>query len=145
MSYPGSTDEIVTLAEVKSLNGITVTTYDTYISSIIPVVCRAMENYCRRRFVKSNWIQWVPKENITILDNWPINNVLLIGAPYGCFTINDTNNIYTFNLTHPTSTNPNIVSKLIATNTSTLVQTEYLFSTYTTVGALKTAVEAGLA
>lgn len=143
MSYPGS-NELVTTAEVKALSNITVATYDTYIGSVIPSVCRAVETYCGRKFLLNTWIQWVSKDREIFLDNWPINNVLLIGVPYACFTITDTSNKYNFVIQQPTSNNPNTVARFVATNTETLAVTEYLFSVSTTVGALKTAVEAGL-
>jgi hypothetical protein len=78
-------------------------------------------------------------------DNWPINNVLLLGVPYDVVLITDTNNIYNFNVTQVTSNNIQLDAKFTATNTSTLVSTDFLFSTYLTLGTLKTAVEAALA
>ena len=141
MAYP-VTNEIVTLAEVKALTNISVTTYDTFISALIPTICRAIENYCRRRFVKSNWTQWFPIEDEVITDNWPINNVLVVGVPYEAVLITDTSNSLNFAVTQTTSNNIQVDSKLIVTDTSALTSTEYLFSTYTTLGALKIAVEA---
>jgi hypothetical protein len=143
MAYP-VTSEIVTLAEVKSMDNISVTTYDTYISSMIPIVCRSVEDYCRRRFVASNWTQWITMDREIMTDNWPINNVLLIGNPYDIVLISDTTNSYNFNVVQTTSNNITIDGAFIATNTATLVTTSYLFSTYTTIGALKTAVEGAL-
>jgi hypothetical protein len=140
MAYPDS-NEITTLAQVKSLNNITVSTADTFITAMIPVIGRAIEYWCRRRFCKSNWIQWYPVQRELILDEYPINNVLLVGVPYTAFTITDTNNLYNFNISQANSRNLNIVSKLSVTNTQTFAVTDFLFSTYTTIGALKTQVE----
>lgn len=144
MSYP-STSEIATLAEVKGINNITASTFDTWLTANIPIVCRSVEDYCRRRFVKNNWTQWTSMDREIMTDNFPINNVLIIGTPYDLIKIDDTNNIYNFAVMQTTSNNISVDGKFVATNTSTLVSTEYLFSTYTTVGALKTAVEAALA
>ena len=141
MTYPNG-QSIITLAEVKTLNNISVTTYDTFISGIIPTVERAIENYCMRRFVKNQWVQWFPLDNEIITDNWPINNVLVVGVPYEAVLITDTSYALNFVVTQTTSNNIEVDGKLIVTDTSALTSTEYLFSTYTTLGALKTAVEA---
>ena len=141
--YP-ETSEIVTLAEVKAINNIasTDTTYDSYISAVIPTICRAIESYCRRRFVKANWVQWTQRERELLTDNWPINNVIMIGAPYDVALINDTTNNYNFDIVQQTSNNIEIDPKMIVSNTVSFTTTEYLFSTYTSLGSLKAAVEA---
>lgn len=143
MSYPNN-QTIATLAEVKSYSNITSASYDTFINAYLPVIDRAIENYCRRRFLSSNWIQWVTRDKELITDNYPINNILLIGIPKDVVLITDTNNIYNFNITQTSSNNISIDGAFKATNTSTLVTTEFLFSTYTTLGALKNAVEMAL-
>jgi len=144
MAYPGS-NEIATLAEIKALDNISVVTYDTFLSANIPTICRAIENYCRRRFLKQTWGQWCTMEYELLTDNWPINNVLLLGVPYDAILITDTNNIYNFNVSQVTSNNIQVEAKFTATNTSTLVSTDFLFSTHLTLGTLKTAVEGALA
>jgi len=144
MAYPISNTEIVTSGEVKAINNITSAALDTFINNNIPVVSRAVENYCRRRFCRYTWTQWVNIERELMTDNWPINNVLLIGIPYEIFTITDTTNAYNFTITQTSSNNISIDGKFIATNTQTFVATEFLFSTYPTVAQLKTAVESTL-
>jgi len=144
MAYPSNGNELVTLAEVKSTNNITLATWDTYISNLIPQIGRLIENYCRRRFIKATWTQWCSVDKELLTDNWPINNVIMIGVPYDVVKITDTNNIYNFGVIQTTSNNINLVPKFIASNTQTFATTEFLFSTYTTLGALKTAVEAAL-
>jgi len=143
MAYPSTTD-LVTLAEVKAVNNISLTTTDTFITNIIPSVCRAVENYCRRRFSKQTWAQWYPVNQEVMLAEWPVNNILYVGMPIQVFTVNDTTNNYTFSITQPNSRSLNVVGKFTAVNNSTLVATDYLFSTYQTLGALKTAVENAL-
>lgn len=142
-SYPAS-NEIVTTAEVKAYNNITVATYDTFLANIIPTMSRAVENYCRRRFCKYTWIQWISISREAFTDNWPINNVIMIGVPYPAVLITDTNNVYNFNVQQTTSNNINLDGRFIATNTTTFVTTEFDFATYPTLGALKTAVEGSL-
>lgn len=143
MAYP-VTSEIVTLAEVKANTNISVVTYDTYISNLIPQVARSVETHCRRRFVKNTWTQWVSLNDVLITDNWPINNIMLLGVPYNVVKIVDPSNKYNFAITQTTSNNISVDPKFIATNTQTLVATEFLLATYTTLGALKTAVESAL-
>jgi hypothetical protein len=143
MAYP-VTNELVTLADVKANTNISVATYDTFISNLIPQICRAIETYCRRRFVKNTWTEWHSLNNVLITDNWPINNLLLLGVPYNVVKIVDPSNKYNFTITQTTSNNISVDPKFIATNTQTLVATEFLLATYTTLGALKTAVEAAL-
>jgi hypothetical protein len=134
----------VTLAEVKALNNISVTTYDTFISANISTVCRAIEQFCRRRFVKADWIQWAPRAEALLTDNWPINYVAMLGVAYDVILITDTSNIFNFNVTQTTSNNIEVESKLSVINTSTMVATDFLFSTYPTLGQLKTAVETAI-
>jgi len=143
MAYPNS--ELVTLAQVKSINNITVATADTFISALIPLVCRSIESYCRRRFAKATWVQWYAPERELILDEWPINNILLLGVPYRACTLTDTSNLLTFSITQANSRQLNITSKLSVINASTLVATDYSFTTYPTLGALKTQVETDFA
>jgi hypothetical protein len=142
-TYPNGVS-ILTLAECKSLNNISVTTYDTYISSMLPIVERSIEDYCRRRFCTYSWTQWITMDREIMTDNWPINNVLLIGNPYDVVLITDTTNSYNFNIVQTTSNNITIDGAFIATNTATLVTSSFAFATYTTIGALKTQVEATL-
>lgn len=142
--YPNS-QTIATLAEVKALNNIGVSTYDAFINSYLNPVDRAIETYCRRRFLNATWTQWVSKDKEALVDNWPINNVLLIGVPEAVVKINDTTNSYNFTITQPTSNNISIDAKLIVTNTTTFITTEFSFATYTTLGILKAAVELALA
>ena len=139
MAYP--TAELVTLAEVKAANNITVATYDTFISTMIPYVCRSIESYCRRRFAKYTWLQWYAPNRELILDEWPINNIILLGVPYTCFTITDTSNLLTFSVSQENSRITSVTSKFTVSDATALTATEYLFSTYTSLGALKTAVE----
>lgn len=143
MSYP--TNAMISLAQVKAINNITDTTNDTFITAMIPVVQAAMETYCRRRFCQYQWIQWFEKEYELITDNWPINTVQLIGVPWEAFTIYDTTDLYTFSVSQANSTNLGIKSQLSSINSQTLVQTDFLFSTYTSIGALKNQVEVTLA
>jgi hypothetical protein len=143
MSYPG-TNDLITTAEVKALTNITASTYDGFITGIIPTIRGAIESYCRRRFLLNTWIQWCQLEREILTDNWPINNIMMVGVPWSAVLINDTNYIYNFNITQPSSDNPYIDSKFTATNTQTFIATDFLFSTYPTLGALKTAVESAL-
>ena len=143
MAYP-NTNELATLAEVKALINVSVNTYDTFINANLATISRAIETYCRRRFLKNTWTQWVSVDKELFTDNWPINNVLLVGAITDVALIADTNNIYNFSIMQPTSNNINIDAKFVATNTSTLVSTEFLFSTYQSLVSLKVAVEASL-
>jgi hypothetical protein len=80
MSYPGS-NELVTLAEAKSINNISDTSLDTFYTALIPVVSRTIETYCRRRFLTNTWVQWVPVNSELIVDNWPITQVITLGVP----------------------------------------------------------------
>ena len=144
MSYPGTTNEIVTLAEVKALDNISVATYDTFISALIPTVSRSIEDYCRRRFVLSNWVQWCTIDREVITDNWPINNVLLIGVPYDVVLITDTTGKYNFAVMQQTSNNINLSSGLVVTDTQALTTTAFSFDTHKTLAALKTIVESTL-
>ena len=145
MAYLSNSTDLVTLAEVKAINNIALTTTDTFITALIPSVCRAVENYLRRRLVKQTWAQWYPVNQEVILAEWPVNNILYVGMPIQVFTVNDSTNSYTFSITQPNSRSLNVVGKFTAVNNSTLVVTDYLFSTYQTLGALKTAVETTLA
>ena len=138
--YPNS-QSIVTLAECKALNNISVNTFDTWLNVTIPTVERSVEDYCRRRFCNYTFIQWVSMDREILTDNWPINNVLVIGNPHEIIKINDPSNSYNFSVLQPTSNNIAVDARLVVTNTSTFVTTEFLFSTYLTVDALKTAVE----
>lgn len=140
-TYPG-TNELLTLAEYKSLTGTSATAYDTFLTSQIPAVSRAIETFCRRRFLSWTWTQWVPVDRELLLDSWPCTNVVLLGVPYICFTIADTSNLLNFQISQPSSSTPEVVARMTVTNTSTFAVTEFLFSAFATVGALKTAVEA---
>jgi len=140
MAYP--TSELITTATVKAINNITVADYDTFIGTLIPYVCRSIESYCRRRFAKYTWLQWYAPNRELMLDEWPINNILLLGVPYRACILTDTSNNLTFNITQANSRNLNIASKLSVIDASALTSTDYSFGTYTTLGALKTAVEA---
>ena len=144
MGYPG-TNELITLAEFKSLTNTTATSYDAFLTAQIPAISRAIESYCRRRFLTNTWVQWCSVDRVLITDNWPITQVLMIGVPYICFTITDTTNTYNFSITQTTSNNLNVVPQFTVTNTSTWAVTSYPFATYTTVGALKSAVEGAIA
>jgi len=141
MAYPNS-QSIISLAEYKALTGTTSTAYDTFLNAQIPSVERMVETYCRRRFLSYTWKEWFSADREILTSNWPISQVLLIGMPYVCFTIADTTNNHTFTVTNETPNNLNVVGKFSVVNSTTLVSTDYLFSNYTTVGALKTAVEA---
>jgi hypothetical protein len=142
-AYPGS-NELITATEAKSLMNISVSTYDTFINANIPVISRAIENYCRRRFLDSQWTQWTMMDRELMLDNWPITNVYFVGNPQACIKITDTTNKYNFTVTQAQAENLNIVSKFTVTDTTAFTSTDFLFATYTTIGALKTAVEAAV-
>ena len=140
--YPNS-NELLTIAEYRTLtNTANPTTYDSFITGQIPAVARAVETYCRRRFLQNTWTQWCSINYQLIADNWPISQVFLIGVPYPCFTITDTSNNLAFSITQANPNNLNVVPKFSVVDQSALTSTDYLFATYTTVGALKTAVEA---
>ena len=139
---------LITLAEVKANSNISLTTTDAFINSLIPNVTAAVENYCRRRFGKYTWAQWFPVNQEIMLPEWPINTVLYVGIPITAAKITDvngTNSNYTFTITQPNSRSLNIQGKFTVINSTTLVATDFLFSTYTTLGALKTAVEGATA
>ena len=46
-----------TLTRVKSRLGITVSTYDTFLTQQITLVSDVIEAYCRRKFLQTDWIQ----------------------------------------------------------------------------------------
>ena len=140
MSYPDS-NELITLAELKIINNVTDTTNDTFYSAIIPIVSRTIETYCRRRFLTNTWVQWASSSSEIITDNWPITQVIQLGVPYEAFTIADTSNLLSFNITQTTPNNLNVVSQFSVSNASSWAVSVYPFATYPTVGQLKTAVE----
>ena len=144
--YPAS-QEIMTVAEVKAQIGIPVatTTFDIQIASWIPVVRSQMEMYCDRKFLKWNWQQWFEYDRAIILPQYPVNNILHLGTPVAAISITDTSNNLQFFVNQPDSSNYTAIPKFVVTDSSDFTTTEFLFSTYTTIGDLKTAVEAAFA
>lgn len=145
MSYPNGS-YIVTLSEYKSLTNTSVTTSDTFINSLIPTVQKGIENYLDRKLIKWNWSGWFDYEREIILPEYPINYVQIIGTPCTAITVTESTSpsVYQFYVSSAESTNETVASQLNITNGQTLTTTEFSFDTYTTLGALKTAVETAL-
>jgi len=143
-AYPG-TNETVTITEVVALAAIKDLTNQVLLQGMIAPISRAIENYCRRRFLKHTWTQWVPMDSELQTDQWPINTVLCIGVPYNAVLITDTTSNYSFQIIQQTGTNLTAVPGMNVVNVSALTSQFFDFATYTTLGALKTAVEAACA
>lgn len=139
-TYPGS-NQLVTLAEVKAYTGLT-SASDAFITSLIPAVTNAIETHCDRRLLKWQWQCWYSYDRALILNQWPVNNILFLGTPVAAIQVTDSANTYSFNIVQQNGTNPSIVAKLTVTDGFTLTSTDFLFSTYTTLAALKVAVVA---
>lgn len=54
-----------TLENVKARLGITVNTYDTFLTQQITMISDVIEAYCRRKFLKAAYVQTFYKEDIT--------------------------------------------------------------------------------
>lgn len=132
---------LLTLAQYKSLTGTTATTNDTLISALLPAVQSQLETYCDRKFDRSTYYEWLKYNGEIELDQWPVNNILMIGTVIETGTWTDTSNTLLLNLQRGINSQDGIAG-LYVTNQYTLATTFYSFATYTTLATLKTAVEA---
>jgi hypothetical protein len=131
---------LITLAEYKSLTGTTTNTNDAFISSLIPAIQSTIETHCDRKFDRAINGEWLCYSENLILDQWPVNNVLMIGTTITVGTITDTTNTYTFSIVAGKNAQDGI-GGMYMTNQYSLATTFYSFVTYTTLGALKMALE----
>ena len=142
MSYP-SNQRMLSTTEYKVLTGTTTTDYDAFLDVQIPATERAIEQYCRRRFLNYKWAEWFAVDRQVITSNWPITQVYLVGLPSVAFSIADSNN-NSYSLTQETPTNITITPKLSVVNTDTLTASDYNLSNYTSIGSLVSAIEANV-
>jgi hypothetical protein len=141
MSYPNGL-YLVSPTEVKALANISVATYDAFINAYIPAVQDAIEVYLDRRLMKNVWNEWFAYDRALILPQWPVNTIMFLGTPVNCVQVVDNANRYSFDIKQTNGTNPTIEPKLTVIDGFTLVQKDYLFSTYTSVATLVAAVQA---
>jgi hypothetical protein len=125
---------ILTLAEFKTLTNTTSAGNDAYITSLLPVVQDQIENYCDRLFTQQDYIEWYKYSEIVLLKQYPVNNVKYIGylTQFAGFTPLTG---YTYEITD---------TGIVITNDTTFTATTFLFTTYGTLLALKTAIEAAI-
>ena len=131
---------LLTLAEYKTITGTTSTTNDAFITSQIPVIQSALETYLDRKFDRAVNYEWLQYSESMQLEQWPVNNVLLIGTVITMATIADTSNTLSFSIVSGKNVQDGIAGMYV-TNQYTLASTFYSFATYTTLATLKTAVE----
>ena len=141
MSYPSGND-IITLAEAKTLANIKSPNYDLVLTAQIPGVCRAVENYCKRHFLRNVWTQWVPWQDVLETNDWPINTVYLLGQAMDAVVIKDATNSFSFQVIQPNPQNLLAVPSLVVSSNQTFTTQVFSFATSTTLGALTMAVTA---
>ena len=135
---------LISLAEYKAMMGVSSTADDTTLNSLIPACEEAIQTYLDRRLGRNIGIEWYEYDRAIPLTQWPCNNLLMIGTPVNAVTITDYSASpvsLSFNTTKQDMRNPQIPGKFTVT-TEQFVQTDFLFSTYTTLATLKAAVEA---
>ena len=70
---------ILTLAQYKSLQGITVATNDTLISALLTPVQAAIESYCDRKFDTDTYYQWFSFSQNVVLPQYPVTQISMLG------------------------------------------------------------------
>ena len=144
MNYPNPPVDIVSVAEVKGLANISTDQYDLIIQGMIPPACRGVEDFCKRRFLRNRWTQWVPWQDVLMTDSWPINSLILLGQAMDAVLITDSTNSYSFQVIQTNPQNLLAEPSFVVTSNQTLTSQTFLFATYTTLGALTTAVTAAI-
>jgi Phage gp6-like head-tail connector protein len=73
---------LITLAEMKTYLGISVNTYDTFLTSQITLISETIELYCRRKFSAADYIQSIYREDYEklpqkslMLFHYPVNSI----------------------------------------------------------------------
>jgi len=77
---------LTTLPVVKSLLGITVSTYDVPLQMLIDGVCEQVIRYCARNFNATNVIfkNELDHDPEIVLDETPVNSIMYFGTGSGC-------------------------------------------------------------
>jgi len=125
---------ILDLATYKTLTNTTDTTNDTFITNIIPTVQSAMENYCDRHFDRQLYSRWFYLDNelnYLVLPEYPITDILFVGTKTSAATLTITGN-YSVQVKS---------DRVTITTLLDLSQDDYLFTSYTTLAALKNEIE----
>ena len=140
-TYPNSV-YIVTASEVRSLANIPTVITDAQINALIPSVQDAIEVFCDRRFIEWTWNSWFPYDRALLLPQYPVQEIMFLGTPVNCVQVIDNANRYSFDIKQANGANLNVIPKLSVIDCFTFVVTDFLFSTYTNVHDLVTAVAA---
>lgn len=126
---------IITLSDYKSLTGTTVAIDDALLTALLPGVNDLVERYCDRHFDLANYRIWQNYYNPIILPEYPINKILMIGAPQNVA-----------NLSWATTDDFSVEIRedgVVITDTGhyALTSQTFLFSAYPTLLDLKTKIE----
>lgn len=127
---------ILDLSTYKSLTNTTVTTYDSYITDLLPVVQNEIEIYCDRLFdaqVHKQWCRFDHSRLIT-LPQYPVNSIYFIGSPTNVANISITSGTYNIEVNTDKVT-------IVDLNSYNYPTDDYLFSDNNTLADLKAAIE----
>ena len=125
---------IITLAQYKTLTNTSSTANDTYISNLLAPVQSLIEVYLDRKLDSCDYFEWVRFNNPILTTEYPLNTLKFIGSKYKVATFSNTDT-ETYNY----SINSVGIDVMVD---STFTTTSFLFATYATLTALKTAIEA---
>jgi len=126
---------IISLADYKSLTGTTSAADDTLLTALLPGINDLVEKYCDRHFDLANYRIWQNYYNPIIVPEYPINKILMIGAPQNVANLSwATTDDFAVEIRE---------DSIIITDTGDFALTSqtFLFSNYTTLLALKTKIE----
>jgi hypothetical protein len=128
---------LITLAEYKTITGVTVATYDAYVTAIIPYIQSSIEEYCDRLFDTRTNYEWSKYQNdrTVVVQQYPITDIIMVGNP-----------VQVANTSFPTTSDYNIEIKsdrvtVTDMNDPNFAQDSYLFSANNTLADLKANIE----
>ena len=122
---------ILDLATYKNLTGTTNSVNDALITELLPAVQSAIETYCDRKFDAQDYSEWYHYSNQLILNQYPVNSTKFIGQLVIMANFAPTTG-------YQYEANP---TGITITDEATFTAQTFLFTTYATLTALKTAIE----
>lgn len=138
---------LTTLASVKRLMNISVTTYDTILTELINQVSDRIERECGRRFAAANYNEWIDTqgEPVVAVRNWPVIRVdrVRYSIKDGLTLLYSGSDIEAAVSVYYDEEGQNGTLRLMSTSAAgTDTNTTFAFATYPTLSTLVTAADA---